>query len=139
MNMKEFKLDNEPKISSGFTTPDGYFDTFSEKLMAKLPKDEPKVISIFSSQKKWLFAVAAVLVLALSVPFFNTISTNTDELDQDTLENYITYHSEISENDLVDLLEKEDLEKMNVDYNLPNEVTEDLLLTNSNFEQYLLY
>ena len=139
MNMKEFKLDNEPKITSGFTTPDGYFDTFSEKLMAKLPKDEPKVISIFSSQKKWLFAVAAVLVLALSVPFFNTISTNTDELDQDTLENYITYHSEISENDLVDLLEKEDLEKMNVNYNLPNEVTEDLLLTNSNFEQYLLY
>lgn len=138
MNMKEFKLDNEPKITSGFTTPDGYFDTFSEKLMAKLPKDEPKVISIFSSQKKWLFAVAAVLVLALSVPFFNTISTNTDELDQDTLENYITYRSEISENDLVDLLEKEDIEKMNVDYNLQDETTEDLLLKNSNFEHYLL-
>ena len=112
MNMKEFKLDNEPKITSGFTTPEGYFDAFSERMMSKIIKDETKIVSISISRKKWFFAVAAVLILALSVPLFNTILPTTNEPDQDTLENYITYRSEISENDLVDLLEKEDLENI---------------------------
>ncbi len=135
--MKEFKLDNEPKITSGFTTPEGYFDTFSEKMMAKLPKEETKVISIYASRKRWIFAAAAVLVLALSVPIFNKLSANTAELDQQTLEDYITYNSGLSENDLVDLLEKEDIEKMNVDYNIQDKDVEDLLSENSNIEHYI--
>jgi hypothetical protein len=28
--MKAFKLENEPKIESGFKTPDHYFDNFSK-------------------------------------------------------------------------------------------------------------
>jgi len=135
--MKEFKLDNEPKITSGFTTPEGYFDAFSEKMMAKLPKEESKVISIFSNRKRWMFAAAAILVLALSVPIFNKLTTNSSELDQQTLEDYITYNSGISENDLVDLLEKEDIEKMNVDYNIQDKDVEDLLSQNNNIEQYI--
>lgn len=135
--MKEFKLDNEPKITSGYTTPEGYFDAFSEKMMAQLPKDKPKVIPIYSSRKRWMFAAAAVLVLALSVPVFNKLTTNTAELDQQTLEDYITYNSGISENDLVDLLEKEDIEKMNVDYNIQDKEVEDLLSENNSIEQYI--
>lgn len=135
--MKEFKLDNEPKITSGYTTPEGYFDAFSEKMMAQLPKDKPKVIPIYSSRKRWMFAAAAVLVLALSVPVFNKLTTNTAELDQQTLEDYIAYNSGISENDLVDLLEKEDIEKMNVDYNIQDKDVEDLLSENNNIEQYI--
>ena len=46
--MKKFNLENEPKITSGFTIPDGYFDTFSDKILAQLPKQDPKVVSIFS-------------------------------------------------------------------------------------------
>ena len=136
--MKEFKLDNEPKITSGFTTPDGYFDTFSEKIVAQLPNEEsPKVISFYSHRKRWMFAAAAVLVLALSVPIFNKMTTNTTELDQQTLEDYITYNSGISENDLVNLLEKEDIEKMNVDYNFQDKEVEDLLSENNCIEQYI--
>jgi hypothetical protein len=135
--MKEFKLDSEPKITPGFRTPDGYFDAFSEKMMAQLPKETPKVISIYSHRKRWLFAVAAILVLALSVPIFNTLNTNTTELDQQTLEDYITYNSGISENDLVELLEKEDIEKMNVDYNIQDKDLEELLSDNNNIEQYI--
>ena len=135
--MKEFKLDNEPKITPGFTTPEGYFDAFSEKMMTQLPKETPKVISIYSYRKRWMFAAAAILVLALSVPIFNKLTTNTSELDQQTLEDYITYNSGISENDLVDLLEKEDIEKMNVDYNIQDQDVEDVLSQNSNIEQYI--
>jgi len=135
--MKEFKLDNQPKITSGFTTPDGYFDLFSEKMMALLPKESTKVISINKTRKRWLFAVAAVLILALSVPVFNQLNSNSSELDQQTLEDYITYNSGISENELVDLLEKEDIEKMNLDYNIQDKELEELLSENNNIEQYL--
>ncbi len=135
--MKEFKLDNEPKINSGFTTPEGYFDTFSEKFLAQLPKEKTKVISIYSTRRKWFFAVAAVLVLALSIPIFNKLNTNSGELDQQTLEDYITYNSGISENDLVNLLGKEDIEKIEVDYNIQDKDIEDLLSENNNIEQYI--
>jgi len=56
--MKTFKLDSEPKIDSGFKTPDNYFDNFSANLIQKL-QNEPitektKVISIFRKRKKKL-------------------------------------------------------------------------------------
>jgi hypothetical protein len=35
--MKAFKLENEPKIKSGFKTPDHYFEIF-QKLMHELPE-----------------------------------------------------------------------------------------------------
>ena len=41
--MKPFKLDNEPKITSGFTMPEGYFDSFTDKVLTQLNKEEPKV------------------------------------------------------------------------------------------------
>ena len=136
--MKNFKLGNEPKITSGFTTPDGYFDTFSEKVLTQLPKQEPKVISIFSSKKVWYFAVAAILILMLSVPLFTKYSTQQEEIDTATLENYIAYQSNISEEEIVNLLEQDDLDKMKLDFNIDDATIEDALKSNSNLEQYLI-
>ena len=136
--MKNFNLGNEPKITSGFTTPDGYFDTFSEKVLAQLPKQETKVISIFSSKKVWYFAVAAILILMLSVPLFTKYSTQQEEIDSATLENYIAYQSNISEEEIVNLLEQDDLDKMKLDFNIDDATIEDALKSNSNLEQYLI-
>jgi len=136
--MKNFKLDNEPKITSGFTTPDGYFDTFSEKVLAQLPKQEPKVISIFSSKKNWYFAAAAILILMLSIPLYTKYSTQQEEIDSATLENYIGYQSNISEEEIVNLLQQEDLDKMKLEFNVDDSAIEDALKSNSNLEQYLI-
>ena len=136
--MKNFNLGNEPKITSGFTTPDGYFDTFSEKVLAQLPKQETKVISIFSSKKVWYFAVAAILILMLSIPLFTKYSTQQEEIDSATLENYISYQSNISEEEIVNLLEQDDLDKMKLDFNIDDATIEDALKSNSNLEQYLI-
>jgi len=136
--MKNFKLGNEPKITPGFTTPDGYFDTFSEKVLAQLPKQEPKVISIFSSKKVWYFAAAAVLILMLSIPLFTKYSTQQEEIDLATLENYIAYQSNISAEEIVNLLEQDDLDKMKLDFNIDDAAIEDALKSNSNLEQYLI-
>ena len=135
--MKNFNLGNEPKITSGFTTPDGYFDTFSEKVLAQLPKQESKVISIFSSKKVWYFAVAAILILMLSIPLFTKYSTQQEEIDSATLENYIAYQSNISEEEIVNLLEQDDIDKMELDFNIDDAAIEDALKSNSNLEQYL--
>ena len=136
--MKNFNLGNEPKITSGFTTPDGYFDTFSEKVLAQLPKQETKVISIFSSKKVWYFAAAAVLILMLSIPLFTKYSTQQEEIDSATLENYIAYQSNISEEEIANLLEQDDLDKMKLDFNIDDAAIEDALKSNSNLEQYLI-
>lgn len=135
--MKEFKLDEMPKIKSGFKTPENYFDAFSEKILAQLPEEKPKIIPLFGSRKKLLFAVAAVLIVALSVPLFNTSSSNNPDLDQQTLEDYIAQNTRISENDILELLEKEDIEKLNLDYLIPDKNVEDVLSTNENLEQYI--
>ena len=136
--MKNFNLGNEPKITSGFTTPDGYFDTFSEIVLAQLPKQETKVISIFSSKKVWYFAVAVILILMLSIPLFTKYSTQQEEIDSATLENYIAYQSNISEEEIVNLLEQDDLDKMKLDFNIDDATIEDALKSNSNLEQYLI-
>ena len=136
--MKNFNLGNEPKVTSGFTTPDGYFDTFSEKVLAQLPKQETKVISIFSSKKVWYFAAAAILILMLSIPLFTKYSTQQEEIDSATLENYIAYQSNISEEEIVNLLEQDDLDKMKLDFNIDDATIEDALKSNSNLEQYLI-
>ena len=89
--MKEFKLDNNQKISPGFSVPENYFENFSSKLLQELPKNEPKVISIYQKKKKLLFAVAAVLILALSIPIYNALISSNNELDNTSIENYLTY------------------------------------------------
>jgi hypothetical protein len=135
--MKEFKLDEMPKIKSGFKTPENYFDAFSEKILAQLPEKKTKTIPLFSFRKKMLFAVAALLIVALSVPIFNTLSSNNAVLDQQTLEDYIAQNTRISENDILELLEKEDIEKLNLDYQIPDKNVEEVLSTNENLEQYI--
>jgi hypothetical protein len=136
--MKTFKLDNEPKIETGFTVPENYFEDFSAKMMQQLPKNEPKVISIFTKKKNWMYAAAAVLVLALSIPIFTNYFSNSSEIDEATLENYITYHSTLSDTDLVNLLDEQDIQKMSFDLDIEDITIENELSQNKNLEQYLL-
>lgn len=136
--MNDFKLDNGPRISSGFTTPEGYFDTFSDKVLAQLPKQEPKVISIFSAQKIGYYAVAAVVVILMSIPLYIRYSANNQEVDDATLENYLAYNSTISEDEIVDLLNQEDLDKMKMEIHLDDAAIEETLKSNANLEEYLI-
>lgn len=134
--MKDFKLDNEPKITSGFTTPEGYFDTFSERVSAKLPAQETKVVSLYT-KKTWYYAAAAIIILMLSIPIYNRYAA-TQEIDTATLENYITYQSNISEEEIVNLLDQEDLDKMKLELNVDDAAIEEMLQSNPNLEQYLI-
>ena len=130
--MKTFKLENEPKIKSGFKTPDHYFDDFSAKVIQQLPEKEPKVLSLFQKKKFILMLVAAVFVIALLIPVLNTFTAKSKELDSTTLENYLADQSNMDQYDLVNALEYEDINKMQSTIALEDETIEDILSSNSN-------
>jgi hypothetical protein len=136
--MKTFQLENEPKIKSGFTTPENYFEGFSAKVLQHLPNNEPKVISLFSRRKSWIFAAAAVIIVVLSIPLSLNYFSKPAEIDNATLENYIAYNSTVSDVDLMNLLDENDIQNLNVDIKLDKNNIEDELLTNKNLEQYIL-
>ena len=136
--MKTFKLENEPKIETGFKTPEHYFENFSIKMMEQLPNNEPKVISIFQKRKNIFVLVAAVLVLALMIPILNPSTENSKDLDDVALENYITYQSNVNQYDLINALESEDINTINSGIVLEDDAIEDHLSTNSNLENLIL-
>lgn len=135
--MKDFKLDTHPKITSGFIIPENYFDTFSEKVLQQLPKEEPKVISFYARNRTWIYSAAAVLVLALSIPVVYQLQNNQNEISTNEVETYITQHTTVSDDDIVDLLDQEDIDKLKTDVPIENEVLEDVLSNNSEIEQYI--
>ncbi|MFV8354006.1 hypothetical protein [Flavobacterium sp.] len=136
--MKTFKVENEPKIETGFITPEHYFENFSIKMMEQLPNNEPKVISIFQKRKNIFMLVAAVLVLALMIPILNYSTENSKDLDAVALENYITYQSNVNQYDLISVLESEDINTINSGIVLEDDAIEDHLSTNSNLENLIL-
>ena len=135
--MKDFKLDNEPKINTGFQIPENYFEQLSEKVMSKLPNQEPKVISLWDRNKKWIYGAVAILVLSLSIPIANQLQNNPEESTNE-IENYLAYHASISNDDLIELLEEEDIAKIEVSNSIDNETMEEVLHETTEIEDYII-
>lgn len=132
--MKPFKLDQQPKINPGFKIPDNYFEDFETAMMRQL-QPQTKVIAL-KSKPYWWYASAAVLVVALSIPAFRALGSAKSQPDAAALENYFAY-ANIPEEQLVELLEKEDIEKIKIDYQLEDAAIEETLPANS-IENYIL-
>lgn len=137
MDMKDFKLDREPKISNGFKIPESYFDDFQRRIMQNLPVQGSKVIPLFARRRTWMMTAVAVLVFALMVPIYNNFYKNTDEIDAVSMENYLAYQSNISQYDLINMLDSEDIQSLDVDLALEDKTIEDILTNNTNLENYI--
>ena len=135
--MKNFNLENEPKIETGFTIPENYFNDFSEKVMQQLPSEKPKVVSLYQSNKNWFLTAAAILIVSFTMPTYYLVQNNKNEVNASELESYILNHSTVSQDDIVDLLDENDLKEMNVDYNLEDISSEAIDLENIDLEQNL--
>jgi hypothetical protein len=135
--MKEFKLDNEPKITSGFTFPDTYFDDLESKVIERLREKETPIYSLFTKRKIALFAIAAVFIIALSIPLVNLMNVKTVEVDDVVLENYLTQQADISDDDIAELLNEETINHIKIDVKIDNSELEDILISNPEMEEYL--
>ena len=133
--MKPFKLDNYKKIETGFTVPEGYFESFETEIMQRI-KPEPKVIPLYRRRKTLWYAAAAVIAIALSIPAINTITSQHNQTDAAALENYFAY-ANIPDEQIVELLDKEDIEKIQIDYKLEDAAIEDVI-ESENFDNYIL-
>ena len=134
--MNKFKIDYKNKITSGFTYPEDYFEQFSEALNSKInqPKATVKVISI--NTKKWITIVAAVFIIALSVSVYSKMVVS-QSYEKNTTEYYITNHSEISQYDLITLLDKKDIENLSVELNCSTTKMDTEFTNINDIENYL--
>ncbi|CAA9199551.1 hypothetical protein [Flavobacterium bizetiae] len=136
--MKAFKLENEPKIGTGFKTPENYFDDFSTKILQQVNEEkETKVIPIYKRKKVLSFLAAAVVVIALMIPIVNNYNTTSKELDEDTLETYLSYQSNLNQYDLIKELDSKDIDKLGKGVALEQETLEDILASNPNIENLI--
>ena len=86
-----------------------------------------------------IYAAAAILVLAVSLPFFMQNSSNSlEQIDTNTLENYLSYQSNVSQYDLINLMDVNELEAIQSNLALENRDVEELLISNPNFENYII-
>ncbi len=137
--MKKFKLDNEPKIKSGFKAPDDYFSNLTDTVLQKLPQQETKVVPLYRKKPVWLSAVA-VFIMLIGVSLFLKLNTTTVQPDAATIENYLVYQSSISEYDLYQKLDATDIQELEQSIavnNVSNEAIEDYISTQSNYDIYL--
>ncbi len=137
MDMKDFKIDTSEKITTGFQIPERYWDAFSEKVMQRIPKEEPKVISFYARNKRWIYSAAAVLILALSLPIVNQLQNKEQELSSIEIENYLTQNKSVSDDEIVNMLEQEDIDNLRVTTPITKDALEDELSNNTNVEQYI--
>ena len=136
--MKAFKLENEPKIATGFKTPENYFDNFSAKVLQQLNEEkEVKVIPIYKRKKVLSMIAAAVVFMALMIPIINNYNNTSKELDEDTLETYLSYQSNLNQYDLIKELDTKDIDKLNKSVALEQETLEDILASNPNIEKLI--
>lgn len=138
--MKQLDLNTKPKIKSGFQVPSNYFETFEEKLFKKLDlKNDVNVISIKSKKTNWYVAIAAIVILAISIPVYqnwkiqNAISLSTEEFEY-----YVSYNPNFTTNDIISQLSDDDINAMQLSSNLQTENIENYLLENESIEYYLI-
>lgn len=137
--MKAFKLKKKTKVASGFKTPENYFENFSEKVIQQLLEKDTNMIYFFKNNKRIFLAIAAILILALFVPLFNTTLTNSnsDAIDAVALENYLSYQSNINQYDLINDLEYDEIDNIKTIVVLEDATIEEILISNANLEHLI--
>lgn len=133
--MNEFKINNKNKITSGFKIPDGYLDNFSIPLISEITQPRAKVKIISINQKRVITSVAAVLIAAVSITIYSKMAVNNP--DDKAIENYLTNQSEISQYELITLLDKKDIENLSEELNLYNTKIDEDYKNANEIENYL--
>ena len=138
--MKQFDLENNKEMKSGFKVPENYFEQFEAKMMEQISKEkETKVVSLFYRKQVWISSIAAILLLAIAIPvYFNMVKEN--NLDAGTIEVYLSQQQGIGITELSKHLTDEDIAELenNLSINKSNsDAVEDYLSESENLDYYI--
>lgn len=138
--MKQFDLENNKEMKSGFKVPENYFEQFEAKMMEQISKEkETKVVSLFYRKQVWISSIAAVLLLAIAIPvYFNMAKEN--NFDAGTIEVYLSQQQGIGITELSKHLTDEDIAELenNLSINEANsDAVEDYLSESENLDYYI--
>ncbi|TWO31960.1 hypothetical protein E1J38_011305 [Seonamhaeicola sediminis] len=132
--INELKL-KERSHTSGFKAPDNYFDSLEETILNKVSREsKPKVFELFSNKTiVYASSIAAAVLLLISLSLFDS-KISFDDLDNETVENYLLYEN-IDSYEIASFLNEEDLKEENfVEFNIDEEVVEDYIFDNLDVE-----
>jgi len=124
--MNDFKLDKGQKISTGFTTPNDYFDNFTNAIMGQLPVREVKIVPLYKRKPVWLSAAAGFIVVAgLSVLYTTDMASQPDDA---AIENYLVYQANVNSYDLMQNLDQNDIDELEKSIVINDEQIRDYLV-----------
>ena len=133
-NMKAFNLEKEPKMETGFKTPENYFESFEAKMLTQLPKEEPKIIK-FSTKKMYIISSIAAAILAfIAIPKYFNLNSSSETYNMET---YLSYT--VSQEDIIDKLTIEDIQSLEKSLTLSHDGLEEYLSETQNLDFYLNY
>ena len=141
MIMKPFTIENNPKIDSGFTVPENYFENFTEKINQKLDLNSSPVIALHQTKNKskfvW-FKIAASIALLISGIFIFTMQKHNKDSYTAEVESYLTNRNVYSEDELVDLLDVDAISRIKINSKLTSKDLEESLTETADLEQILI-
>ncbi|TXD84706.1 hypothetical protein ESY86_03140 [Subsaximicrobium wynnwilliamsii] len=125
--------------ASGFTTPKGYFEHFEDHLLGQLPKEEnDKAIPLYNRTKViFAIAIAACLVLMLSILFNTTQELTFDTLETAAIENYLE-EEDYTDDDLATLFMENELSTFDFIEVKISEDTANEFIDSIDIEDYIL-
>ena len=130
--MKAFNLEKEPKMETGFKTPENYFESFEAKMLTQLPKEEPKIIK-FSTKKMYIISSIAAAILAfIAIPMYFNLNSSSETYNMET---YLSYT--VSQEDIIDKLKIEDIQSLEKSLTLSHDGLEEYLSETQNLDFYL--
>jgi hypothetical protein len=106
--------------------------------MQGLPKQEPKVVPLYKRKPVWMSAVAAIFVIALglSIVWKSNIDNATVQPDDATIENYLAYQDDITQEDIIQGLNQQDIKELEASIPISDEAIENYLST-KDYDIYL--
>lgn len=107
--MKNFRLENHPKIKTGLKFPnDSYFENFSENISTKISTNEPKRKPVYNRKMYLIYSIAAIIVIGVLSTTFWTQGTLFDSAKVD----YSIVTQDFSTEEIVELLNDDDIEAL---------------------------
>lgn len=136
--METFNLNNQHTKSTGFQIPEGYFVQFSDKIQMRIAAEKKPKTTLFKLQKNTIFKIAAVFTIGFGSMYYWQTSNPYSNIDPIVLENYIYDSKSMTDNDLAEILDDNELDKLQIDLNITHQDIEKELIDNNDLEEYLL-